>query len=411
MASDSFCVLPWLHLATHPHGGVTLCCVSEFKDDLNRAKNFAQDGAPRTSGHLTLSKNSISEIINSDSFKATRLQMLAGEKPKACWRCFHEEELGVISKRRAENKKFSSFSKKMATALTADNGEIKPCLRFVELRLGNVCNLRCRSCNPASSHRWIDEHSRLSGELEFVQSYVGLEGFEWIEREEFWNDLMLGSESLEVLYINGGEPTLIDRHWQLLSDLIANGQSAHIRLWYNINLTHLPERAFDLWKQFAGVQIYCSIDDLGPRNDLLRSGSSWAKIMLNLEKLRERKWIDLAVNQTVSWLNAFYLDEFYKFMTEKKITVHFNFVYDPTYLSPCILPEPIKQEIARRCEAVMARWESAYVKAQLFATKSNPQLLQSGMRFNAWLDRSRSERCHDVFPELYRAIENGLGSK
>ena len=29
MASKSFCPLPWKHLATHPHGSITLCCESE----------------------------------------------------------------------------------------------------------------------------------------------------------------------------------------------------------------------------------------------------------------------------------------------------------------------------------------------------------------------------------------------
>ena len=37
---DTYCPLPWQHLATHPHGGITTCCISDHTDGLNRARNF-----------------------------------------------------------------------------------------------------------------------------------------------------------------------------------------------------------------------------------------------------------------------------------------------------------------------------------------------------------------------------------
>ena len=43
--SDTFCPLPWNHLATHPHGVCTLCCESEQTDGMSQAFN---DTVPRT---------------------------------------------------------------------------------------------------------------------------------------------------------------------------------------------------------------------------------------------------------------------------------------------------------------------------------------------------------------------------
>ena len=34
---DKFCPLPWIHLGTHPHGGVTPCCISDMTAGKNRA--------------------------------------------------------------------------------------------------------------------------------------------------------------------------------------------------------------------------------------------------------------------------------------------------------------------------------------------------------------------------------------
>ena len=41
---DTFCPLPWLHLGTHPHGGVTPCCISDMTAGKNRARNFEDNG-------------------------------------------------------------------------------------------------------------------------------------------------------------------------------------------------------------------------------------------------------------------------------------------------------------------------------------------------------------------------------
>ena len=72
--SKTYCPLPWQHLATHPHGGVTLCCISDHTDGLNRARNDNE--------FLTLNESSINEHLNSDYYKEVRLQMLNNESLK-----------------------------------------------------------------------------------------------------------------------------------------------------------------------------------------------------------------------------------------------------------------------------------------------------------------------------------------
>ena len=81
--------------------------------------------------------------MNSDYYKEVRLQMLNDEKPKACMRCYNEEDNGIKSKRIHEQSVFPQNTFDWASGVTREGGDIDMDLRFVELRLGNVCNVRC----------------------------------------------------------------------------------------------------------------------------------------------------------------------------------------------------------------------------------------------------------------------------
>ena len=102
--SNTFCPLPWMHLATHPDGKVTLCCVSDHTNNMNAARtNQGQV--------LNLNKNKIIEIVNSDYFVAVRQEMSQNQKPHACLRCYEEEEKLMGSKREIELVRFGKGKK------------------------------------------------------------------------------------------------------------------------------------------------------------------------------------------------------------------------------------------------------------------------------------------------------------
>ena len=102
--SETFCPLPWNHLATHPHGICTLCCESNQEQGQSQAFNKTRNEAFRE--FLTLQKvDDFSEITNSDSFSKVRLQMLNGEKPVECSKCWEAESVGNKSKRYYESRR------------------------------------------------------------------------------------------------------------------------------------------------------------------------------------------------------------------------------------------------------------------------------------------------------------------
>ena len=93
--SNTYCPLPWIHLGTHPHGGVTPCCISDMTAGKNRARNYSDS----KDQFLNLNEHSIDAHMNSDYYKQIRLEMLRGDKPAACMRCYDEEFKGMVSKR------------------------------------------------------------------------------------------------------------------------------------------------------------------------------------------------------------------------------------------------------------------------------------------------------------------------
>ena len=397
---DTFCSLPWIHLATHPDGGVTLCCISDHTNAMSRSKNF------EPLQYKSLNNDSINDVINSDYFKQTRLEMLKGIVPEACKRCFEEEKHGVRSKRIEENEKFL-FTDDLARAITAEDGTIPVNFKFVELRLGNLCNLKCRTCNPVSSTQWIKPHMEMKKDLSFITDYETKINSNWTENDSFWQDLFEHSKDLELIYINGGEPTLVEKHWVYLEELIKRGYNKKITLWYNINMTQIPDKLIDLWQQFKKVQLTCSIDDLYERNDYLRTGSSWSVIEDNLEKVRKIPWLNTSVCQTISWLNVYYVDEFVSYMNNKGLHTHLNFVYDPKFLSVQVLPSELKDIIIKN-STNLSSWQLNSISSQ-FVNENNLNLFAKGIQYNEWLDKRSLTNFNEVFPEwskiLYEYME------
>jgi hypothetical protein len=388
------CVLPFTHLATHPDGHTSFCCISEHKNCASHAKRGGQA--------ISLNDLSIREMINSDTYKEVRLEMLDGKEPSACKRCYDEERVGIKSKRQEENGRYLESSMPVIENLLDDGTIVDMDFQFVELRLGNICNLKCRTCNPVSSSKWKKEYSVLQKDLDFVTDYSAVEDGVWFEKDSFWGELLHNSENLKRIYVNGGEPTLVEKHFSFLYSLIEMDRAKDIDLWYNINVTKLPPNLLTMWRSFKSIAVTASIDDLRDRNEYIRSGSEWDVNLLNLSILRSTDWIDLSICQTLSAYNIFYVDKFYEYFGETGNKIHHNWCYDPEYLSPWHLPDDVKQEIISRCQNM-----PEYMRNNIAQTLSKPRdesKFKQFISYNRKLDLMRKTKFSDTFPELAAAI-------
>ena len=390
--SETFCPLLFQHLATHPHGGVTHCCVADHRNSLSSSRDGDR--------FYNLNRDTVFDTMNSDSYKKARIEVLDGKKPRACMRCYSEEAKGMASKRTEEIKNYPEYTVEVARDATDSDGFMKDVqLEFVELRLGNVCNVACRTCNPASSSKWRNDYDALQKKTTFkLTTYDTMEGFRWPERDGFWDDLLQHCDKVKTFYINGGEPTLIKEHFRFLERLVDLGKT-DIKLWYNINMTNMNDKVIDLWRKFDHVKVSCSIDDLGDRNHYIRYPTKWSDVEKNFLRLKNEGF-EIDVTQTVSWMNYSTLGDFYNFFhREHGAWVHHNYVYDPDILSPAVLPKAMRDAIHNKFSNVFDEWKMQEFK-KMFGGPDRKEKWEKAKEYTRNLDEIRKQNILDFLPEF-----------
>ena len=390
--SNTFCPLLFQHLATHPHGGVTHCCVADHRNALSSSRDGDR--------FYNLNRDTVHDTMNSESYKKARLEVLDGEKPKACLRCYEEEDKGMNSKRIEEIRNYPEYTIDVAREVTDSTGYMKDVqLEFVELRLGNTCNVACRTCNPASSSKWRNDYDALQKATTFqLTDYNTMEGFRWPERDGFWEALLQHCDRVKTFYINGGEPTLIKEHFRFLERLVELGKT-DIKLWYNINMTLMNEKVIDLWRKFDHVKISCSIDDLGIRNEYIRHPTNWDTVMKNFLRLKEEDF-EIDITQTVSFMNYSTLGDFYNFFYKEHGTyVYHNMVYDPIILSPAVLPKKMRDNIHKTFENVFEDWRFEQLLS-MFSNETNEKNWNDAIEYTNKLDKIRDQNIGDYLSEF-----------
>lgn len=387
--SKTMCVLPWMHLATHPNGGASLCCRSNHTDAISWAKKT------NTNSLVTLDNDSIAEIMNSNTFVKVRQDMIDGRRPIECEGCWQDEDRGLKSKRQYENERWAHIIPKLEQ--TAKLSDIN--LIYVELRLGNVCNNACLTCNSYSSTKWYPDEKKIANDLPWFKLRP-MENFKWFENEYFYWDLANKSQSVEEIYINGGEPTLIKAHFEYLKHLITLGTSHNVHLVYSLNMMDIPDKLIELWKDFKQVTVNASIDDLGERNYYIRYPTKWEETVASIDKLNTLSNVQWHVTQTVSILNIYHLAEFSQWLeTTYNKKPHHNYVLYPDYLSLAALPNFYKEELRSH----YANKLNDHQRADLFAklqVEFKPDLNKKAKEFILAVDKARDLNYQDYIPEL-----------
>lgn len=391
--SKSICALPWLHLATHPIGTITPCCITDMKDSASTAATDHDEAQ-----HLFLSKDSLDSIANSKKFKKLRKEMMNGEFSSLCQKCYKYEAAGVESKREVSNREYGKYLEECIKN-TDSTGYIKDVnYRYIELRLGSVCNLKCVTCNPFSSNRWNQDIHVFKG-TEFEKEYFKNEiKTEWYRDYGFYDNLLDKCKDLQEIWINGGEPTLIKEHGYFLQKLIDNNQAKDIKISYSLNSTKFPDSFLEIWKKFKKVKIQISIDDIEERNHYVRYPSDWNTIMTAFTKIAKYKDVfELEICQTVSALNVYNLSKFKNFFKEYGLLFSHNYVHYPSHLQVSIIPEELKQQVLEN-NSDLTEMEIDRLKSELYKS-AGPKELDKFKSYINLLDRARNLKIQNYLPE------------
>ena len=419
--SPSFCALPWVHLSTKPNGEIRLCCIASTSGAGKHGSVLDASGA-----RANLAKSSLNEAWNNEYMRTVRRQMLKGEKPLACSSCHKDEASGVRSKRQWETWDWSSrIDLNRLIQATEESGAVPEKIRYLDLRFGNFCNLRCIMCRPDASSSWMGDWEKLEDRLQSPDlrkilpwdkgaHTVGTPN-PWHKDKKFLAELFLQIPFFEQLFFAGGEPLLHEEHYALLEECVRQGHAEKITLRYNSNGTYLPERVLELWKSFRRVYFEFSLDSVGPMNHYIRYPSNWSLIEKNLRKLDETgDSVEVNLAGSVQALNIFYLPEFIQWKIAqgfRKVNswpvaaglINFHLVYYPAHLNIKSLPRHAKQAIADKFELFYVWLSKNYRSDQEFLEgASGTKRLEAMIEYmfsEDWSDR------HSEFVEYITVLD------
>jgi len=379
--SNTFCALPWMHIATSPGGTFRVCCNSDNRNN----KILKEDGTP-----FKIYKDSVEDVKNSPTYALIKEQMLNGIQPPTCKRCFKQEEAGFESSRQVYNHVWESRVKLNENTETL----------YLDLRLGNQCNLKCRMCNPYSSNQWVNEWEELYGKFP-EKERVWLTDMGWQKSDKINNNLFELAKTVEEIYLTGGEPTLIKEQDLLLDYCIENDLAKNISLKYNTNLTHVPKSLIDKWIKFKGVLLNCSIDAYGDLNTYIRNPIKWSKISRNFEKVKRIPNVKLDVCITVQIYNALHINVLLDWIMQQDLPntmIFFNILEEPDQLNIKSLPPKLKQLAAKRLEPYFHLPKLSNVVDYMMIEQRNDW--SKFVEFTKKVDSMRKENIFSVVPEF-----------
>ena len=336
---DRFCVLPWVSLEASPIGTVRPCCLAD--DEL----------VDNTGNKFNLATADFKEIQNSNSMRELRQEFVDGKQPNTCRKCWKEERAGRTSKRMHTLNRLKHMLPDQDW--TAD---AKP-LMFLDLKLGNICNLKCRICGSWSSSTFAAEelqHLMRNEDRKDNHHYHMLRQGAWPrENQQFWNEIAGISDQIQYIEFTGGEPFMIQEHFNLLQGLVDRGLAGNIEIHYNTNGTQWPETAEEIWRHFKIVEIAFSIDDVGERFEYQRSNAVWTEVVNNIARFRELRSrhtnIRLQICCTINVFNVYYLETVAAWILEQRMDfIYWNMMHDAYFFSISSLPERAKQVITER---------------------------------------------------------------
>ena len=409
---------PFTGLATREDGAVKACCRSHPVGNIKC--------------------QSLEEIWNNKTMKRIRQQVLNDERPPECAPCFNLEDQGVESLRQRHingvipEARINLYPNAMSTMREDFSMPFE--FPTMEIKLNNLCNLKCRMCNPMDSTSWND-WQEVEGFYKKEDNFLVEKIIELNLKNKPFLDSFVDSpnwwESFEKLLpyfrrveFAGGEPLMDPTHYKILDMLAPYGDKIEIK--YATNLTMLGKSnrtVWQYWPKFKSVAVNVSIDGIGTSYEYVRGNASWSELINNIKQIQTIPNISRIVGAVaVQVSNVLILDKMIKyFLDDLGIVFYTNMVNYPNVLSAQCLPSELKALAIERLK--VAKFAVPTYKH----VKENPILLDITLgqidgvinylnandqsdkwndciEFNRRLDVTRDQSFTDVTPEFKQYV-------
>lgn len=406
---------PFTGLATREDGAIKICC--------------------RSQPIGWIQEESLEQVWNNDKMREVRRQILCGERPEVCRPCFDLEDQGVESLRQRHINGVIPEARINLYPNALDNLREDYTMPFefptMEIKLNNLCNLKCRMCNPLDSTSWKDwdqiksfyekENNYLVPTVAKLVRVPGQYIGPFDDTDHWWSSFEKLLPYFRRVEFAGGEPLMDPQHYKILDMLKPYAKDIEIK--YATNGTTLGisknRTIHDYWPYFRSVAVNVSIDGIHDVYDYIRSNSKFSEIEQNIKEIKSFSNVSRVVGaftaQAGNILQA--ADCIDYFLNEMGIVFYSHRVGYPNCLSAQVLPQPLKDLAIQRLESVEQRLftfsaietNSLLEKVTRQQIKDNINYLRAKdqshlwkdfLEFNKKLDSSRQQSLLKAVPEF-----------
>jgi MoaA/NifB/PqqE/SkfB family radical SAM enzyme len=406
---------PFTGLATREDGAITACC--------------------RSHPIGFIDKDNLETIWNNDTMRRLRKQVLNNERPPECEPCFSLEDQGVESlrQRHITNRIPESRINLYPNALNglSEDYSMPFEIATMELKLNNLCNLKCRMCHPMDSTSWNDwgeikdYYKRENNIMYAIVEEHNLENKPFLDKfqdnPEWWNSLEKLLPYFRRVEFAGGEPLMDPQHYRILDMLSRYGHQIEIKYATNLSMLGKGSRnIYDYWPKFKSIAVNVSIDGMRDSYEYIRGNADYDIMIANIKEIQNIKNISRIVGAvTVQVSNVLELDKIIEyFLDDLGIIFHTHRVEYPKLLSAQVMPKELTQLAVERLEAVKLRvstFKSCILEPRLIPytllqiqdninyleARDQSELWRDCVEFNHKLDKSRNQLSFEtVTPEF-----------
>jgi sulfatase maturation enzyme AslB (radical SAM superfamily) len=413
--SKTFCMHPFTGLATREDGAIKVCCRSQ-------PVGWIQE-------------QSLEDIWNGAAMREVRKQVLCGERPEVCRPCFDLEDQGVESLRQRHINGVIPEARinLYPNALQQLQEDYTMPFEFptMEIKLNNLCNLKCRMCNPLDSTSWQDwdevkpfyekENNYLVPTVAKLVRKPGQYIGPFDDTDKWWASFEKLLPYFKRVEFAGGEPLMDPQHYKILDMLKPYGKNIELKYATNGTTTGISKgrTIYDYWPHFRSVAVNVSIDGIHSVYEHIRSGSSFATVEENIKVFQSFPNVSRVVGaftaQAGNILQAAECIDY--FINTMGIVFYSHRVSYPNCLSAQVLPQELKNEAVRRLQAVSLRvplfdnvvkypilekitQQQIKDNINYLQAKDQHHLWSEFLEFNRRLDVSRNQSLFAAIPEF-----------
>jgi hypothetical protein len=320
------------------------------------------------------------------NIQQVRQDMLQGQRPSACGKCWNLEDAGIKSDRLLKNETMSFYKDVDPQQLLDQCVANQNTTTLYKIDTSNTCNATCVTCNSFLSSAWAS--------LKRKNNQVPAKS--WRIRNTT-ADTWINYATATSISFRGGEPLLSATNFHILEQLIAhNNTRCFISFVTNGSVTP-TDRQLGLIAQFTNKNFCFSLDGIGPVFEYMRYPLKWSAIEKNLEFCKTNN-ISRSVSYTLSNINVWYHNQTVKWFRDNNLQYQLNPVYDPVHFHPSVLPQKIKQQILSQSNcadlATLVNPQCSQTDLDLFFAKLKEQDEWKGIHLQDYLPELASQFDH-----------------